>query len=477
MPISLPGVPFKLTAEDMGGFNAPQAFSQGQGLISNFINQRGGLAQAIGRELENQMQAPRSRMAEPFAQAALQLAQAQPGSMNASTAYTQTNTALNNLKLKYPGLGQGGIVGELAYAQLLKDDPRMAQQVAPVVRGGSMGYNQQQPVVQPQPPQMGGSEIPQVQGEEQPSQEPDSIDRAAQLKNQRLASVGKPQFNYGQNPQQHPGQLNQGLQNTMMGNQNDPLSLLMQNINADINNKQAMAEYRRSGGFGGGAGVKELNAISRQLQAEYPYFTPEQIIDARNAVLEGRDTLSDGNTLKPISGTLRSLLDQNYKRGTDVAQRNQERFANTLETTFKEGDKVAPGAFKFAGAAGKIKGGIDALKVQKGVNDPDYKDYLTFTRQVLPAMASEILRTGGANSTDSQKAMAIQQANPINWDTNPELAMQQYEFLKSLYRKIGKTVASGPAATHQALSGGGNESSGNKETNWKRVNGQLVRDE
>lgn len=223
---------------------------------------------------------------------------------------------------------------------------------------------------------------------------------------------------------------------------------------AEIEAQKAMANYRNMGGLAGGVGGKMQITLENQIARQNPNFTPEQRFDAANAYLEGRDTLSDGTPLPPAGGLVRSTLDQIVKQGTTAGALNQQRYAATLEGIFNQADTVAPNAFKFAGAAGKFKGGIDALRAQRGENDPEYRDYLVFTRQVIPSMASEILRTGGANGTDTQKLLAIQSANPIEIDNNPELAMEQYKFLKELYKGIGKTVAQGTSETRAQLRSG-----------------------
>lgn len=373
MPFTMPDF-----NEDSGWMRGMQ---QGQTFAKNLMMLPQELQQAI---LENQIKQAKARYSLPEEQQSLlkqtqenewypRNQQSEIGLRSAQSGNLGANTQLTNLKIKYPGLGDSGIEGQLALMRLYADHPEMTRNMVNPI-GNQPGSNQTQP------------------------------------------------------------QTNQNI---------NPISLLMQNLQADIGSKNALAHDRMSGGLGGGAGVKELNAISAEIRDENPNFSPEQIINARNAYMEGKTTLDDGTILKPVSGALNSLLSQNYKRGSDVSQRNQERYASTLETTFNEGDKIAPDAFKFAGLAGKTSGGIEALKSQFGENNPSYLHYLEFTRQVLPALASEILRTGGANSTDTQKTLAIQQANPINFDNNPQLAMQQYEFLKTLYKKIGKTISQG----------------------------------
>lgn len=235
---------------------------------------------------------------------------------------------------------------------------------------------------------------------------------------------------------------------------------------------RAKIEQLKMGGIhGGGVGQQAQRYYEKQIGLDNPDLTPDQIREAQDVYDRGDDTLGDGTKLNPMSSVTKRSLDRLHKSGTDVGQRSQERFAQTLESTFQEADKVAPGAFRFAGIAGKIEGGVEKLLAQVGKNDPDYLDYYIFTRQLLPAMAAEIIRTGGSNSTNTQKALAILQANPISWDGNPQMAMKQYEFLKGLYRSIGRTITQGPGSTHISLNTqGGNTTPNSGEKNIPTYN-------
>lgn len=70
------------------------------------------------------------------AQFAKPKAEADLASTQASTASSQASTALNNLKLQYPGLGESGIMGQLAYAKLLSDKPEFVKSLSTALGGG-----------------------------------------------------------------------------------------------------------------------------------------------------------------------------------------------------------------------------------------------------------------------------------------------------------------------------------------------------
>lgn len=263
------------------------------------------------------------------------------------------------------------------------------------------------------------------------------------------------------------GQRFSGETNQELAHGAPALTTLEQNIEAATGAKPGTPEFQRAmaqattgGGRGlGGVDLQNLTTARNEIKRINPNLTPQQIDDAVNAYSSGNNTLSDGTTLAPSTSILNGAMNRMYKRETDLAQRSQERFAATLETTFKQADPLMPSVVKYTGVKGKAKYYADAAKAQNGKFDPDYSNYLKFTRQIIPGMVSEILRTGGANSTDTQKLLAIQQTDPIALDNNPDLAMEQYKFLKDMYSNIAKTVSQGPSKTHQQLQDNNNQDS------------------
>jgi hypothetical protein len=225
---------------------------------------------------------------------------------------------------------------------------------------------------------------------------------------------------------------------------------------ADIAQKQGQAQYYKSGGAGGSAGGKDIMMLKNQIAAEHPEWNNDisKINEAASAYINGDETLSDGTPLSKPSGIVSSLTDQITKRGNTAAGLNQQRFADTLETTFKMADSNADKAFKFVGAAGKTQKGLDALAGQVGPNDPNYVAYSRFVNEDVPAMVTEIIRTGGANSTNAQKATAFKQAFDDNIVSNPEIAKANYQELKKVYRGIGKTISKGITQTRKSIKNG-----------------------
>lgn len=237
----------------------------------------------------------------------------------------------------------------------------------------------------------------------------------------------------------NPGSMNTNQNMGMQGNQSfDPNQLMQEALQAErtkVRNEGLGLNYL-------GAGARENEYGVQVLQDQFGWDR-KKAQAANEAYMAGRNTLDDGTKLPAPPVAFKNSLDRQTKYGSDESQRAQWRYANTLQTTFDQLEPLEKDAFEYAGIVGKLKGGSDAFKAQFGENDPRYQHFLQFTRQGIPALATEILRTGGASSTDAQKAWAIMQTNPITWDSNPDLAMNQYKFLKQLYKSIGKTISKG----------------------------------
>lgn len=267
-------------------------------------------------------------------------------------------------------------------------------------------------------------------------------------------SKGQTAINQIQQQMQYYPQIMQGdIQNKLLMNKKAELEnqFYPQKAQSEINSQNALSSWRNMGGAPKGVDSERERILSSNIKMEHPDWDPMKVYQAKSAYMAGQSTFPNGEPLPVPSGAISASLDYIERGRQTTAALNQQRFASTLDSIFQNADKVVPGALRFTGAAGKIKGGVAALHAQRGDNDPDYADYLKFTREIIPSMASEILRTGGANSTDSQKASAIASANPIALDNNPKLAMEQYEFLKKIYRDIGKRISKGPSEIKASL--------------------------
>lgn len=202
--------------------------------------------------------------------------------------------------------------------------------------------------------------------------------------------------------------------------------------------------------FGSGVDNNQIRALTKFVKQDNPGLTDQEAFDAAGNILNGETNLGD-KPLK-VGGITKHLAERMVKSETDVQARNQQRYALTLDQLLDEGNQILPGISKFAGTIGKGKSLNDALKSQFGEQSKEYSDYLYFTRQLIPQAAGEMLRTLGANATDTQKKMYLQVVNPLSWDTNPQIAIRNYEMLtNSLKNRIGKTISLNPSEIRNQL--------------------------
>lgn len=249
--------------------------------------------------------------------------------------------------------------------------------------------------------------------------------------------------------------------------------------NAQIENYKALSNYRSLGGgsTGGlGAGGKEELFFQNLVSKDNPQLgnDPAKIYEASNVLRKGGNRLSSGEYLNPLSPASTEALNRITKYGNTAQGLNQQRFASTLEDMFKIANEHSTDAFKFSGVAGKVSGGVEAARSQFGENSPEYENYIKFTQEDIPAIVTEIVRTSGAHSTDSQKAMAIQATLPIDMMTSPKLAKSKWDELQRLYKQVGKSISKGLGKTQSELNYGTSNSS-IKRTVWTRdANNKLI---
>lgn len=254
---------------------------------------------------------------------------------------------------------------------------------------------------------------------------------------------------------------------------------LPERLQAEIERLHSVSARNRTGGFGGSgrqAGVQLHVEMLKEIAAEHKGWDDDKVRAAKNAYLSGKRTLPDGEDIGPPTATIASYADQITQKGNTAQANNQMRFANTLEGLLDNAEEHTEGAFKFAGLAGKIKGDVDAVAASVGKNDPDYSDYRKFMDIDVPGLLAEVVRTTGANSTDAQKAQALGQLIRTNLNSNPELAQQTWDELRTVYREIGRRVAQSPTEVKASLSnneplvkavGSASNSSDKKVVKWK----------
>lgn len=84
---------------------------------------------------------------------------------------------------------------------------------------------------------------------------------------------------------------------------------------SQISSNLALSKQRELGLTGLGTGGKESFYFQNLTQQSNPQLKPEQIFEAANAVLEGKDTLPDGTTIN-VTPLMRASADRMAKSGT-----------------------------------------------------------------------------------------------------------------------------------------------------------------
>lgn len=332
------------------------AIIQGQQIPQNYAN----LQQS---QLANQKSQTLMPFVQPQAEAELTKAQQYnqyyPQDIQSQVNSRNSATDLSKLKVKYPGLGESGIVGELAFANLLKDTPDIMQ------RFSSMNpQNQQQ-----QPNSL------QSQGQNQPGNQQG-------LTQSMMPVIAK----------------NQGMQQNGKGF--DPSNLLLQNIQSEMNARNSLANWR-NGGMGNmryaPAIQKNIYAFGQQLAVEHPEWDNDTLQQAQSAYLMGAEAVN-GNKLPALSGTASALRQAIFKQNSTAQIQNQ---AAAMDTTAQEFNSIAiePLA-KFSGLKGKIDiAGYKAM-MASGHGDEvpqDARDYISY-QNTISNFAMDTLRKGFGTS-------------------------------------------------------------------------------
>lgn len=229
---------------------------------------------------------------------------------------------------------------------------------------------------------------------------------------------------------------------------------LPQTLQAKIGQIMAMTNFYNMGGGHMSEPQKNNFALQFQIHKAYPNMPTNDIADAASQLLLGKNSFSDGRPLPPITGQMMGILNEVAQKNTTGAINNQRYFAQNLDALFKKTNPLIQGATRFAGALGKAKGSLAAAKASLGKNTQDYSDYIKFTRQALPQLASELSRMEGMHGTDKQKLAAYKSLNPVALDVNPALAMDEYNYMKELSSSIQDQLNKG---AYQVYNSGANE--------------------
>jgi hypothetical protein len=139
--------------------------------------------------------------------------------------------------------------------------------------------------------------------------------------------------------------------------------------------------------------------------------------------------------------------DATLRKTKTANQINQMQYATNLDKLLAQGSELMPSVSQYAGVPGKLKLASDRAQASIGTVNPEYSDYLKFTRATVPMAAGEIGRTLGKQATNEMTKILTEVADPNYWDSNPDLAMQQWNWIVQTFQGI-----KGKGGINQALS-------------------------
>jgi hypothetical protein len=205
--------------------------------------------------------------------------------------------------------------------------------------------------------------------------------------------------------------------------------------------------------------TQQPSQVTAQTQGQ-----PIEVAPAQNVPQQSNITDAD------VAAMQRAVADSLVKSTTTAQIQNQRYYANVLDSLFTSGDQLMPSVAKFSGLTGKYGKGESAVKSALGETSPDYSNYLKFTRTLAPALANEMRRTLGGQATDQEIKIMNNVVNPDYWDTNPKQALEQYNYLKELYKmQVSKTIAKTPSEIESSL-----QSEGSTDDFSKMTDDQLM---
>ncbi len=200
-----------------------------------------------------------------------------------------------------------------------------------------------------------------------------------------------------------------------------------------------------------------LAAQIQQMQANPGTPTTAQDIAAQNQIA-GASTPQSRDVAKSY-----------VIKGTETAaQQNQTLYGETFNALTKMADPLMPSVVKFAGLAGQAGKKMDQFVTGAGItadNNPDYANYLKFTRTVAPAMANEFKRMLGGQATDQETKIMDNLTNSAYWDSNPQIAMEQYNLMKDVGRTQSGVLGETPSQLKENAREQGSQSSDTAQQN------------
>jgi hypothetical protein len=160
----------------------------------------------------------------------------------------------------------------------------------------------------------------------------------------------------------------------------------------------------------------------------------------------------NGPTANDISAIQNASGSEVQLKTTPNAVLLQRQYSQILDPLLAKGAQLMPSVAKYSGLQGTGKLLYDKSASALGINSPDYTNYQLFTNTLAPNIANELRRVLGGQATDSELKVMDELADPTYWHSNPQLALQQYQYLTDLYQKtVNPAIAQSPAQVQQNL--------------------------
>lgn len=143
---------------------------------------------------------------------------------------------------------------------------------------------------------------------------------------------------------------------------------------AEVGQKEAMAQYYNMGGSNIGVGANEIRGLKYQVSRENPNWDEVTVDAATSAYLDG--SYKDLG-LPPPSGQVMTMVAQSNKRNSTAEIQNK---ASNLDVLAKSYENINIDPIKeYAGTDGQAKAYKYAVEMAAGRDVPQsYRDYLTF---------------------------------------------------------------------------------------------------
>lgn len=383
-------------------------------------------------------------------------AQSQISLRDAQEAVQRQEEALKKFFVKNPLLsksGEAGQVGAVLYLQEHPElDPNRTNQ-GPIA--GNVGGL---PMTQPQMDTLG--QVMNNPGQQQ-MLEPEDV-----LKN-LLGKVGINSERTQPNVQQAYQQQQMPQQGIQQPPQQSLVQQILSGINIDQQQKKARTNY-----FNSAPGIRAAtNPNLLSVAGSNKEVARGMAQTLLNQVAPGAKVTDDD--IKNFQSYAKDAVLKKTKTGTQL---NQMQYASNLDRLLDQGTELMPSVIKYAGLAGQFKKATDAIAAAQGAMPEDYSNYLNFTRVTVPQAAGEIGRTLGKTATIEETRNLKNVMNPTYWDSNPAMALKQWNWLVDSFkgrRGINQSLAASNADIRSQLADNQTLGQAASKSITKTINGKT----